>query len=107
MVVVTIPDGQGAIIEDWTYGCPSGSECEGVWFLESGTVSFPPGVIGHLWVFANYYPAETRFPSHACEYVARSGHDNRNIRVPSFGKDENGDYLEGVSILNHPGCPLP
>jgi len=98
---VTFPTSQGVIVEDWLVTCPSGAPCEGVWY-QTATTYVPAAVLTHYWVFVNGYAAEARFPSHACEYAAKTdkGHTNANIRVPVWAENFG-------SIFDHPGCPLP
>lgn len=130
-IKVDFSNGVVAIVADWSHGtynddgtlkdaCPTGWECEGTWVAKSD-ITIPIGTIAKLYVYKQEQPAKQRFTEtiswtdptpgsmapFACEYIAKEGHDMRNIRVAAWavnGKNTIYGFAIPLGLEGHLTC---
>lgn len=131
-IKVVFSNGVVAIVADWSHGtynddgtlkvaCPTGWECEGTWMAKSDII-IPIGTITKIYVYKQEQPARQRFTEtiswtdpapgsmapFACEYIAKEGHDMRNIRVAAWavnGKNTIYGFAIPFGLEGHLTCP--
>lgn len=130
-IKVDFSNGVVAIVADWSHGtynedgtlkdaCPTGWECEGTWVAKSDII-IPIGTIAKIYVYKQEQPARQRFTEtiswavpapgsmapFACEYIAKEGHDMRNIRVAAWavnGKNTIYGFAIPLGLEGHLTC---